>query len=93
MPARGWRGAYRPIPADFEERWPQFGWGAAAKEWQAHPRSIEAWLEALGKDRMAARRAAYREMQRQVKNRARRKSYRVPGGVDGGTEPDDIEQP
>lgn len=66
----------RRIPPDFEERWPEFGWGAAEEFWHAHARQIVRWLEQCGKDRMVARRAAHVAEKRALRARERRKNYR-----------------
>jgi len=66
---------HRPIPHDFEARFPEIGWTAAELEWGAHARSIAVWIEELGADRMRARRREYLRVSREVQNRVRRKSY------------------
>lgn len=68
----------RPVPADFEERWPTIGWSGAELEWQANWQTICRWLAELGSDRMAARRRTYLARQRDLRSRERRKVYRWP---------------
>jgi hypothetical protein len=64
----------RPVPLDFVERWPQFGWGketGAEAEWHANSRTIERWLVECGKERMIAARVRWLAEKR-AKNRAAR---------------------
>ena len=68
----------RPVPADFEQRWPEFGWSAAELEWRASARTIRRWLAELGAEWMAARRREYLSAQRALRDRDRRKTYRWP---------------
>ena len=80
----------RPPPADFIELWPQHGWDTAAEHWRCHPRSIERWVEACGRERMVLARKRYVEAQRAVAKRARAKRYVAgrtlsPVGRKGGT--------
>lgn len=63
---------YRPIPADFETRWPEVGWSGAEAEWNAHPRSIIRWLVECDRERMAARRKAHLHAQRELRALKRR---------------------
>lgn len=66
----------RPVPADFEARWPEIGWSGAELEWGTNGRVIRRWLGELGTERMAARRRAYLERQGELRARERRKGYR-----------------
>lgn len=68
----------RPVPADFEDRWPVIGWTRAELEWQANWQTICRWLNELGAERMATRRRAYVARQRELRARERRKAYRWP---------------
>lgn len=65
----------RPVPADFVEKWPQFGWETAGEEWRCNNRTIQRWIDECGRSMMILARKRYREAQRAVASRARRKNY------------------
>lgn len=68
---------YRPVPSDFVERWPQFGWEAAGEEWRCNNRTIQRWVDQCGRSEMVLARKRYVEAQRAIASRARRQSYAV----------------
>lgn len=78
MPGRGRGRPLRPVPADFETRWPEIGWSGAELEWGTNSRTIARWLAELGKERMCARRRAHLAKVRELRARERRKAYRWP---------------
>lgn len=59
MPRAGERRPYRPMPADFAERFIRTGWGGAELEFGAHKRTIRRWLAEAGATELALRRRAY----------------------------------
>lgn len=73
---RGERRPFRPIPADFVERWPELGWDGAKAEWRVHARSIERWLDESGRDRMVLRRKRYLDSLRYDRACHRREAVR-----------------
>lgn len=66
---------FRAVPADFRERWPQFGWSEAKAEWGAHARTIARWVDELGRDEMVLARKRWLDAQRLAASRERRKRY------------------
>lgn len=67
----------RPVPRDFEQRWPELGWSGAEAYWSAHARSIVRWLDDAGRDRLIAERSRFLREQRELRARLRQKGYRL----------------
>lgn len=75
MPPADTRQAYRPVPRDFVERWPDVGWSEAEIEWNAHARTIKRWLEECGMEAMQKARRERLAAIRALRSRSRRKRY------------------
>jgi hypothetical protein len=69
------RQPYRPVPRDFEEKWPQHGWTSGKEYWRCHSRTLERWIDECGRARLTLLRKRYVEAMRTVTSRARRKRY------------------
>lgn len=60
----GTRRPFRPVPSDFPDRWPEFGWAAAPVEWRCHPRTIARWVDECGRDRLVLARKRWLDARR-----------------------------
>jgi hypothetical protein len=59
MPKLGERVAYRPIPADFEERFVKLGLNGARGYYHARFSTVTRWVEQCGGDALREKRYAY----------------------------------